>query len=228
MRTLSIDIGGTGIKAIVLDAAGAPLAERMRVTTPRPATPEAVLGVVVDLAHALGEFDRVSIGFPGVVHDGVTKTAPNLSPAWAGFPLQRRVEEQTLGKPTRVANDATLQGLDAIEGRGCEAIITLGTGLGCCLFVDGRPWELELGHHPFRKGKPYEAFLGNEARKDAGNTKWNKRVRKALVQLEALFNYDRLYIGGGNARHLDREGLPENVTVVDNTAGLLGGIRLWN
>jgi polyphosphate glucokinase len=228
MRTLSIDIGGTGIKATVLDAAGAPLTERMRMKTPRPATPDAVLGVVGELAHALGEFDRVSIGFPGVVHDGVTRTAPNLGPAWAGFLLQRRVEEQILGKPTRVANDATIQGLDVIERRGLEAIITLGTGLGCCLFVDGRPWELELGHHVFRKGKPYEAFLGNEARKDAGNARWNRRVKRALVRLDALFNYDRLYIGGGNAKHLDREGLPENVSVVDNTAGVLGGIRLWD
>jgi polyphosphate glucokinase len=228
MRTLSIDIGGTGIKATVLDAAGAPLTERMRVNTPRAATPEAVLGVIAELAHALGEFDRVSIGFPGVVHDGMTKTAPNLDDAWGGFALQRRVEEDTLGKPTRVANDATIQGLDVIQRRGLEAIITLGTGLGCCLFVDGRPWELELGHHPFRKGKPYEALLGNEARKDIGNTRWNKRVKRALVQLEALFNYDRLYIGGGNAKHLDREGLSENVTVVDNAAGVLGGIRLWD
>ncbi len=226
MRTLSIDIGGTGIKALLLDSAGAPVSERFRVPTPQPATPEAVLAVIDELAEQLGEHDRVSVGFPGVVRDGVTRTAPHLDPSWSGVPLQRHLEART-GKPARVVNDGTIQGLGVIEGKGLEAVITLGTGLGCCLYVDGKPWQLELGHHPFAKGRDYEALLSNAARKDAGNRKWNKRVRRAIAQMEALFNYDRLYVGGGNARHLDRERLPANVTVVDNTAGLLGGIRLW-
>jgi polyphosphate glucokinase len=227
MRTLSIDIGGTGIKAIILDVAGAPVTERARVETPKPATPEAVLAAVDALARQLGEFDRVSIGFPGVVCHGVTRTAPHLDPSWSGFPLGRAMEERCGGKPVRVLNDAAIQGLAVIEGQGLEAVITLGTGLGCCLYVDGEPWQIELGHHPFRKGREYEAYLGNAARKAAGRRRWNKRVRQALATMEALFNYDRLYVGGGNARHLDREALPPNVTVVDNSAGLLGGIRLW-
>jgi polyphosphate glucokinase len=226
MRTLSIDIGGTGIKAMILDPAGAPLTERARLATPQPATPDAVLAVVDALAQQLGDFDRVSIGFPGVVRDGVTKTAPHLDPSWSGVPLARRVEERT-GKPVRILNDATIQGLDVIRGKGLEMVITLGTGLGCCLYTDGAPWQIELGHHPFAKGRDYEALLGNAARKAAGKKKWNRLVRRAITQIEALFNYDRLYVGGGNAKHLDHEGLPDNVTVIDNTAGLLGGIRLW-
>lgn len=227
MRTLSIDIGGTGIKAIVLDTVGAPVSERVRLTTPQPAVPEAVLASIEALAKQLGEFDRVSIGFPGVVQEGIPRTAPHLHPSWSGFPLGRVVEERTGGKPVRVLNDAAIHGLGVIEGRGLEAVITLGTGLGCCLYVDGKPWQLELGHHPFRKGGDYEAFLSNAARKAAGNRKWNKRVRQAIEQMEALFNYRILYVGGGNARHLERDRLPPNVTVVDNNAGLLGGIRLW-
>jgi polyphosphate glucokinase len=227
MRTLSIDIGGTGIKAIILDAAGVPISPRARVPTPQPATPEAVLATIDELSKQLGEYDRVSIGFPGVVSQGVTKTAPHLDPSWAGFPLARHMEECSGGKPTRVLNDAAIQGLGVIEGRGHEAVITLGTGLGCCLYVDSKPWQLELGHHPYGKGRVYEDYLSNEARKTAGNRKWNKRVRKAIAQMDALFNYERLYIGGGNAKHLDRERLPANVTLVDNEAGLLGGIRLW-
>jgi polyphosphate glucokinase len=226
MRTLCIDIGGTGIKAIVLDAAGAPLTERARVETPRPATPEAVLATLDALGQRLGEFDRTSVGFPGVVRDGITWTAPHLDPSWAGFPLQRRLSAQS-GKPARVLNDAVIHGLGVIESRGLEAVVTLGTGLGCCLYVDGHPWQLELGHHPYRKGRDYEAYLGNRARRAAGNAKWNRRVRRALDTMEALLNYRRLYLGGGNAKHLDREGLPENVTLIDNSAGLLGGIRLW-
>ena len=227
MRTLCIDVGGTGIKAIVLDVAGAPLTERTRVVTPRPAGPEAVLAALDGLIRTLGAFDRISLGFPGVVQEGVTRTAPHLDPSWAGFALARCLEERT-GKPARVLNDAAIHGLGVVEGRGLEAVITLGTDLGCCLYVDGRPWQIELGHHPYRKGREYEAYLGNAARKAAGNRKWNRRVRRALGTIEALLNYRRLYLGGGNAKHVEREGLPGNVTVIDNDAGLLGGIRLWS
>jgi polyphosphate glucokinase len=226
MRTLAIDIGGTGIKAIVLDAAGVPVTPRLRVATPRPAGPEPVLAVLDGVALALGAFDRISLGFPGVVREGVTWTAPHLDRSWAGVALERLLAART-GKPVRVLNDAAIHGLGVIEGRGLEAVITLGTGLGCCLYADGHPWQIELGHHPYRKGREYEATLGDRARKAAGNPKWNRRVRRALGTIEALLNYRRLYLGGGNARHLEREDLPENVTVIDNDAGLLGGIRLW-
>ncbi len=106
-------------------------------------------------------------------------------------------------------------------------MITLGTGLGCCVYSDGAPVQLELGHHPFRKGKDYEAYISNAALRDAGKRRWRKRVRRAIAQMDALINYRRIYIGGGNARHLDAESLPENTTVIENDAGLLGGIRLW-
>src|SRR5215469_10565288 len=86
-RTLSIDIGGTGLKALVLDPTGGPLTERVRVETPRPATPRRVLQAIWALVEPLGAFERVSVGFPGVVVDGVTRTAPNLHPDWTSFPL---------------------------------------------------------------------------------------------------------------------------------------------
>jgi polyphosphate glucokinase len=107
-------------------------------------------------------------------------------------------------------------------------LITLGTGLGCGLYIDGRyvP-NLELGHHPFRKGKTYEERVSNAERKRIGVKRWNRRVREVVEQVEPIFNYRKLYLGGGNARHLIREELPANVQVVDNVAGLLGGIKLW-
>jgi polyphosphate glucokinase len=227
MRTLSIDIGGTGIKAILLDGAGAPLTERARIATPHPGTPHAVLEVIDALAQKLGDFDRVSVGFPGVVHDGVIKTAPHLDPSWSGVPLRDELSKRTGGKPVRVVNDAVIHGLDVITGKGHEVTITLGTGLGCCLFAEGQPFQIELGHHPFEKGKTYEARIGDAALEAAGKKKWSRRVGRAIAQMEALLNYDRLFVGGGNSRHLDRAALPENVTIVDNEAGLLGGIRLW-
>jgi polyphosphate glucokinase len=227
MRTLCIDIGGTGIKAIVLDAEGNSITERSRIETPQPATPEAILAVIEELARRQGEFDRISVGFPGVVVEGTTRTAPNLDRSWASFALARTIEER-LQKPARAANDAGIQGLGVIEGRGVEVVLTLGTGMGFGLYVDGRyvP-NVELAHHPLAKGKTYEERVSNAARKKIGNERWNRRVRRVIATLEPVFNYRRLYIGGGNAKHLLKEGLPETVTLVDNVAGLLGGIRLW-
>jgi polyphosphate glucokinase len=228
MRTLCIDIGGTGTKAIVLDPEGKPLTERMRVDTPRPATPDALLEVLAGLIQEAGEFDRISVGFPGVVIDGVTKTAPNLDLSWAGFPLAETLLERT-GKPVRIANDCGVQGLAVIEGKGVEMVLTFGTGMGCALYVDGRyvP-NIELGHHPFSKGKTYQDRVRDSERKRIGKKRWNKRVREVLSTIEPIFNYRHLYLGGGNSRLLQAALLPPNVTVVDNLAGLLGGIRLWD
>ncbi|MFM8552150.1 MAG: ROK family protein [Nitrospiraceae bacterium] len=224
--TLAVDIGGSGIKALILDASGKPLTTRSRVETPRPATPKAVIDVIASLAKAKGPFDRVSVGFPGVVRNGVTVTAPNLDQTWQGYTLAVALT-RTLRKPVRVANDADVQGFGAIAGRGVEVVMSLGTGMGSALFVDGRlvP-NLELAHHPFRKGMTYEEQLGNMALKKAGKEKWNNRLGKAIQALDALFNYDVLYIGGGNSKHIAIP-LPANVKVVSNVAGLLGGIALW-
>lgn len=225
-RTLAVDIGGSGIKAMVLDADGRPLTERARVTTPRPATPAAVLAAILALAKHQGEFERVSVGFPGVVRHGVIETAPNLHPSWRGYRLADTLAKR-LGSPVRVANDGDVQGYGAIEGRDVEMVITLGTGLGSALFVDGMlvP-NLEVAHHPFENGKTYEQRLGHAALKKAGPKKWNKRLLRAIARLEGLFNYDRLFIGGGNAEKITVT-LPPNTKIVSNRAGLLGGIALW-
>jgi len=226
LRTLAIDIGGTGIKAVTLSTTGKPLTERARVETPRPATPAAVMNTIVELAKQQGEFDRVSVGFPGVVRRGVTVTAPNLNGRWAGFHLAEALAKK-LGKQVRVANDADVQGFGVIAGHGVELVITLGTGFGSGLFVDGKlvP-NLELGHHPFQKGKTYEDLLGDAALKKVGKKKWNKRLVRAIQTIERTFNYDRLYVGGGNAARITVK-LPSNVKIVSNVAGLLGGLALW-
>jgi polyphosphate glucokinase len=125
-----------------------------------------------------------------------------------------------------VANDADVQGLGSVSGRGDELVITLGTGFGSVLFVDGHRIHLELAHHPFHNAKTYEDELGYKALKRKGKKKWNKLLREAIDELSQTFNYDRLYIGGGNADHVDFD-LPKSVTVVSNTEGLLGGIKLW-
>ncbi|MDX2097334.1 MAG: ROK family protein [Leptolyngbyaceae cyanobacterium bins.59] len=226
MRTLSIDIGGSGIKAIVLNETGEPVTERARQETPQPAKPASVSEVIVELVKTQGAFDRVSVGFPGVVRNGITETAVNLDPDWQGFNLAANLEER-LGKPVRVINDADMQGLGAIEGKGVELVITLGTGFGSGLFLDGKlvP-NLEMGHHPFRSGQTYEEQLGREALDAVGKKRWNRRLEKAIKALGHLFNYDQLYIGGGNTDRITFE-LPPRVKIVPNISGLLGGIALW-
>jgi polyphosphate glucokinase len=225
-KTLAVDIGGSGVKVMVLSDTGTPLTERTRQDTPQPAKPKPIVDVIVELAKTQGDYDRVSVGFPGVVMEGVVYTAPNLDPEWAGFDLAKTLEN-TLGKPVRVANDADVQGYGAIEGRGVELVLTLGTGLGSALFVDGRlvP-NLELAHHPFRKGDTYEQQVGRIALDKVGKKKWNSRVRRMIDQLGKAINYRQLYIGGGNAKKLEGD-LPPNVRTVSNEAGLLGGIALW-
>jgi len=226
MKTLAIDIGGTGLKALVLDLAGTMLTERVRVETPRPATPDAIISALEELVKPLGAFDRISVGFPGVVVDGVVKTAPNLHEEWADVPLAQILTER-LGKPARVLNDAGVQGYAVIRGKGVEMLLTLGTGMGCAVYLDGKyvP-NLELAHHPFKKGQTYEEYIGANALELVGKKKWNKRVLKVVEQVLPIWNPARLYLGGGNSKHIKVE-LPENVEIVSNVAGLLGGIKLW-
>jgi len=226
VRTLAIDIGGSGIKAMVVSPNGKPITKRARVKTPRPATPAALLKTLVALVKQQGKFDRVSVGFPGVVHRGVTVTAPNLDGNWRNFKLAETLAKK-LGKPVRVANDADVQGFGVIAGDGVELVVTLGTGFGSGMFVDGHSVpNLEIAHHPFQRGKTYEELLGDKARKKIGKKKWNKRLVRAIRTLDHLFNYDHLYIGGGNAKRVTAK-LPRNVKIVSNVAGLLGGIALW-
>jgi len=226
-KTLCVDIGGTGIKAMLVSAEGKPIAERARVDTPQPATPGAMAAALKTIVPEAGSYDRISAGFPGVVVDGVVRTAPNLDPSWKGFDLAERIEKVT-GKPTRVLNDAGVQGYGAIRGRGVEVCITLGTSMGFALFVDGTyvP-NIELGHHVFRKDRTYEDELGKKALARLGRKKWNKMLARAIDQIERTFNYDTLYIGGGNSAKVTLD-LPRNVRRVENVAGLLGGVRLWD
>jgi polyphosphate glucokinase len=225
LRTLAVDIGGSGIKVMVLDEEGNPLSDRQRLKTPNPAKVQKVIETIEILAK-VQEYDRVSVGFPGVVQNGVIKTAVNLYDDWLQYDLATNLSK-LLSKPVKVANDADMQGFGAISGQGVELVITLGTGFGSALFVEGKlvP-NLEMGHHPFRKGETYEEQLGRAALEKYGTRKWNLRLEKAIACLEPLFNYEALYIGGGETKQINCN-LPTNAKIIPNVAGLLGGIKLW-
>ncbi|HEX5051656.1 MAG TPA: ROK family protein [Planctomycetota bacterium] len=227
MNTLAIDIGGSGLKATVLDLRGEMLSDRVRVDTPVGAAPADLVAALVDLVRHLPDAERIAVGFPGMVRDGIVRTAPNLgNDGWQGYDLARALQ-QALGKPARVGNDADVQGLAVIEGRGVEMVITLGTGFGTGIYENGRVCpHLEISHQPFRKGETYDEQLGDAAKKRIGNDKWQKRVLRAIDNMRALTHFDHLFIGGGNSRKLDCK-LPRDVTIVDNSAGLIGAVKLW-
>lgn len=223
--TLAIDIGGSGVKMMALDENASSLSERVRVPTPAPPTPKAILAALEEMKSGQPAFDRVGVGFPGVIKQGITLTAANLTQAWVGFPLQKTLE-QSWGKPVRVANDCAVQGYAAIQRRGVELMITLGTGLGSAIFTSGRLCPgLELGHHPWRK-KTYEDYLGRRGLKKYGAQRWNELLAKAVDQTLATFNWDTLYIGGGNSKKVTIK-LGSNMKLVSNQEGLIGAVALW-
>ncbi|MEP7339814.1 MAG: ROK family protein [Acidobacteriota bacterium] len=226
MKTLAFDIGGSGLKASLLDENGEMITKRVRVETPQPCPPGVLLEKFKELIELLPPFDRVSVGFPGVVRKGVTLSCKNLgSDEWIRFDLQSAIAAAT-GKPVRVINDADMQGLGAIRGEGVELVITLGTGIGSSFFEDGRlAPHIELAHIPFRKGETYEEQLGNKALKKVGKRIWNARLEKAIEHFRTLTNFDKLYLGGGNAEEVTFK--QPDIEVVSNTLGLRGGIWLW-
>lgn len=226
--TLTLDIGGTNLKAGVLDMRGVMLGERAKVATPDPSPPAVVVPALVGLAHTLGRFDRISVGFPGVVSRGTVRTAPNLGTSdWTGYDLAATLQER-LDRPVRILNDATVQGLGVITGQGIECVITLGTGMGFALYDDGRLTpHLELSQHIARKDLTYDQYLGAAALEDVGRKRWRKRVERTLDALRELVNFDALYIGGGNAKQIDFK-LPADVHLVSNDAGITGGVKLWD
>ena len=178
-----------------------------------------------ELRNLLPNFDRISAGFPGVIKNGITYTAVNLHPKWMNFHLQEELEKRWK-KPARVTNDAAVQGYGAIQGKGVELTLTLGTGMGSALFTDGRLCPgLELGHHPW-KTKTYEDYLGRRGLDKFGKKAWNKFLKQAIAQTSATFNWDYLYIGGGNTKKITFEPGP-NVKIVSNESGIFGGVALW-
>lgn len=224
---LAIDIGGSRIKATIIDGNGEMLTPYQKIETPEIANPENTIAAIKELIKDFPAFDKISIGFPGYVRDGVVKTAPNLdNAAWKDFDLSNALAKD-LKKPVRMVNDADFQGLAVISNVGLEMVITLGTGFGTALFMDGKLLpHLELAHLPVKNGKDYDAFIGEKALSKDGLEKWNEKMEEVLKTFKEVINYDRLYLSGGNAKKLTFK-LDDNVKVVSNKDGIKGGAFLW-
>lgn len=226
-KILSIDIGGSTIKATVLDEEGNLLQDFQKVRTPKPAAPEKILKAILSLTSNFQPFDRISVGFPGYIKKGIVYSAPNLgTELWENVNLNHLISE-AFKKPVRVVNDADLHGLGVVSEEGLEMVITLGTGFGTALLLDGNLLpHLELAHHPVTKKRTYDQYIGKAAYNKVGIKEWNKRVKGIIKHLKTVFNYDRLYIGGGNASKLNFN-LEEDITIINNKDGIKGGARLW-
>lgn len=226
-RILAIDIGGTGVKAAVIGPTGRFLEGRVRVKTPSHCTPKKMVPLLVKLVKPFKIYDRVSIGFPGYVRGGKVFTAPHLgTKAWAGYHLEAAMRK-VLKTPVRVLNDADVQGLAAIKGKGFELVCTLGTGLGTALFDNGALLpHMDLSHMAVHAKHDFDVYIGDATLKKIGSKDWNKRVRKIIATLHQVFFFDHLYLGGGNARRIKFK-LPRNVSLVSNDAGMAGGAFVW-
>lgn len=226
-KILSIDIGGSHIKATILNKKGELKMDYDKVPTPAPASPDNVIKAIKTLVKNFPAYDKISVGFPGYVKNGVIKTAPNLNTKlWADVDLTKKLSD-ALGKPTQVVNDADMQGLGVVSGKGLEMVITLGTGFGTALLMNGHLLpHFELAHLPVKTGKTYDQYIGEKALEKFGKERWNKRMQKVFDILKTVFNYDTLYIGGGNSDLLTFK-LDKNMKIVTNADGIKGGARLW-
>lgn len=155
------------------------------------------------------------------------RTAYNLHPNWVSYDLKRKLEE-VIERPVRVLNDAEVQGLGHIAGQGLEMMVTFGTGVGSAVFVEGKVVPgLEIGQQRAKNGQTYDELLNKAALRDIGVKHWRKRVLSMVLEIEPVWNYRRLYLGGGESKHLKQKEFPENVTIVSNEGGLWGGHELW-
>jgi len=242
--TLAIDCGGSAIKGSVLDALGTMRVPKVRVATPYPLSPHHFLELIAEIADGLPPAQRATVGIPGMIRHGVVVTTPHyitargpftridegLQAAWTGFDARAALTKR-LGMPTLVLNDAEVHGAGVVAGTGLELVLTLGTGLGAAMFDGGRlAPHLEWSQAPVRRGVTYDMYLGDKERKRVGDSIWSRRVRQTIDDLRPVFGWDRVYLGGGNARRLRPSQvikLGSDVVIVPNDAGVAGGVRAW-
>jgi polyphosphate glucokinase len=237
---LGIDIGGTGIKGAIVDvASGKILSERLRVETPSPATPEAIAKSVKNLIDQFDWHGLVGAGFPAIVKNGVAYSASNIHEKWLGTNVEKVLRDAT-GLEVYVANDADVAGLGAVKfgaakgKKGVVLFLTIGTGIGSALFIDGRlvP-DTEFGHL-YLGGKLVERQMSNSVRKrdNLSIEEWGKRLNKFLLHLERILSPDLIIIGGGTSKRFDELApffklkTPVIPALLLNNAGIIGA-ALW-
>ena len=245
VTTLTVDCGGTGIKASVLDKSGKVLIDFPYLKTPYPLSPSKLIGIIQDFVKADLRIKRVTVGLPGMIRNGKvvviphyintngprSAVDPNLKKAWYGFDMQSILQKR-LKIPTLVLNDAEVHAAAVIEGKGLETVLTFGTGLGSAIFSDGylAP-HLEISHATIRYGKSIDTWIGEQARRRMGNQLWSRRIKSLIQELYPMIIWDKLYIGGGNAQRISKSALKSfdyKVKIIPNSAGVSGGVKAWD
>jgi len=239
---MGLDIGGSGIKAAVVDLdRGELLTERLRLETPRPATPEAVLATAATIQRRLGFSGAVGCGFPGSFRHGRVTAAPNLDPSWIGRDLGAELRRGLPSERVDIGNDADAAGLAEVRlgaARGVPGtvvVVTLGTGIGTAVFRNGRLLPgTELGHL-ILDGEDAERLASGKARKDHGWSwqRWAEGVDRYLARLEYLLSVDLFVIGGGASKkgdqflpHFREVGCKVTLASMGNLAGIIGAALL--
>jgi polyphosphate glucokinase len=210
---LGIDIGGSGIKGALVDLEkGAFATDRLRIDTPQPATPDAVIGTIKEIVSHFNYTGPLGVGIPSVVLNGTVMSAANIDDGWIGYPGQTAIAKAT-GCQTLLLNDGDVAGVAEMRygaGKGHNGIVmifTLGTGVGSVMFVNGKlvP-NLELGHLYLRHMKAdAENHMSARVREeqDLGWKKWGKRLNTYFQHIEMLFSPDLIIIGGGVSKKHD-------------------------
>ena len=245
VTTLTVDCGGTGIKASVLDKGGKVLIDFPYLKTPYPLSPSKLISIIDDFVNADNRIKRVTVGLPGMIRGGKVIVIPHyvnasgprgvldphLKKAWYGFDMQSMLKKK-LKLPTLVLNDAEVHASAVITGKGLETVLTFGTGLGSAIFSDGviAP-HLEISHATIRYGKSIDSWIGEQARRRLGNQLWSRRVKSLIQELYPMIIWDKLYIGGGNAQRISKSALKSfdyKVKIISNSAGVTGGVKAWD
>ena len=245
VTTLTVDCGGTGIKASVLDKGGKVLIDFPYLKTPYPLSPLKLISIIDEFVKADNRIKRVTLGLPGMIRGGKVIVIPhyvnasgprgvvdpNLKKAWYGFDMQSMLKKK-IKLPTMVLNDAEVHAAAVIAGKGLETVLTFGTGLGSAIFSDGviAP-HLEISHATIRYGKSIDSWIGEQARRRLGNQLWSRRVKSLIQELYPMIIWDKLYIGGGNAQRISKSTLKSfdyKVKIIPNSAGVTGGVKAWD
>lgn len=237
MQILGVDIGGSGIKGAIVDTeSGELVTERYRIATPHPATPEAVAAVLAQLVLHFGWNGPIGCGFPAAIQQGVARTAANIAQDFIGVNIDQLFSEATQC-PCFNVNDADAAGMAEMrfgEGAGQSGVVllvTIGTGLGTALFIDGKLLpNTELGHIYLSNGIEAEPFASDAARKleDLGWKSWGNRFNKYLMTMERLFWPELIILGGGASKKFDKfqaqlkVGVPVKPAGFLNQAGIVG------
>ena len=237
MQILGMDVGGSGIKAAVVDTSNGQLAsERIRIETPRPATPAAIGDAMQSLVRQMQWSGPIGIGFPAAIQHGIARTAANIDKAFIGLPIAAYFT-QLSGRPTHVVNDADAAGLAEMRfgaGRNASGVvlmITIGTGLGTALFTNGQLLpNSELGHILLDNGVEAERYASESVRvvQKLKWKEWGERFNQYLLTMEQLLWPDRIILGGGVSRQLAKfqpmltTRAPVVAASLLNQAGLVG------